>query len=245
MATNRSNYWTETHTPLYSFIFTLPLFLMYEIGMFTISSNDLPLLRNGADVLMRQILGHFGIYGMYGFSGSFLVGFMVAFLRQKNRLKSTAVRGDYLLRMLLESLILAFLLMVLLSWLPTLLMNGKDGRLLQQIVLSIGAGIYEEFVFRVVLIAGLTAVLGFLFRWEKVGQKTGAVFLAAVLFSLFHFVGGFGDTPNFGLFIIRLAAGLFLGIVYVLRGFGVAAYTHAIYDLFVLVQITTFPSRGF
>ncbi len=245
MATAPSNYWTDTHTPLYSFIFSLPLFLMYEIGMFTISTNDLPMLRNGADVLMRQILGIFGVYGMYGFSGSFLVGFIVAFLRQKNRLKSTAVKGEYLLLMLLESLVLAILLTVLLTWVPTLLMNGRDGRLVQQIVLSIGAGIYEEFVFRVVLIAGLTALLGFLFQWGRVGQKTGAVFLAAVLFSLFHFVGEFGDTPGFGLFIIRLAAGLFLGIVYVLRGFGVAAYTHAIYNLFVLVQITTFPSRGF
>ena len=46
-----SNYWSETHTPLYSFIFTMPLFLIYEIGVFTISSSNLPLLRNGADVL--------------------------------------------------------------------------------------------------------------------------------------------------------------------------------------------------
>ncbi len=77
-----SNYWKETHTPLYSFIFTLPLFLVYEIGVFAISVSDLPLLRNGADVLMRQILEIFGIFGIYGFSGTFLIGFMIAFLRQ-------------------------------------------------------------------------------------------------------------------------------------------------------------------
>lgn len=239
MADHRSNYWVDTHTPLYSFIFTLPLFLMYEIGMFTISSNDLPLLRNGADLLMRQILGLFGVKGMYGFSGSFLVGFIIAFLRQKNHLKSTAIKGGHLLLMLFESLSLSIMLTILLSWVPTLLMNGKDGRLVQQIVLSIGAGIYEEFIFRVVLIAGLAAILGFLFQWKKVGQKIGAVLLAAILFSLFHFVGEYGDTPTLGLFIIRWVAGLFLGIIYVLRGFGVTAYTHAIYNLFVLVQITT------
>ena len=66
------NYWRETHSPLYSFIFTLPLFLIYEIGIFAISASDLPLLRNGADVLMRQILEIFGVFGVYGFSGTFL-----------------------------------------------------------------------------------------------------------------------------------------------------------------------------
>ena len=50
----------------------MPLFLIYEIGVFTISSSNLPLLRNGADVLMRQLLEVFGIYGVYGFSGTFL-----------------------------------------------------------------------------------------------------------------------------------------------------------------------------
>ena len=68
-----SNYWKQTHTPLYSFIFTMPLFLIYELGVFTISASDLPLLRNGADVLMRQIMEVFGIYGAYGFSGTFLL----------------------------------------------------------------------------------------------------------------------------------------------------------------------------
>ena len=80
------NYWRETHSPLYSFIFTLPLFLIYEIGVFAISASDLPLLRNGADVLMRQILEIFGVFGVYGFSGTFLIGFIVAFLRQKKNI---------------------------------------------------------------------------------------------------------------------------------------------------------------
>jgi hypothetical protein len=44
---DNSNYWKETHTPLYSFIFTLPLFLIYEIGIFSIAASDLPLLGMG------------------------------------------------------------------------------------------------------------------------------------------------------------------------------------------------------
>ena len=88
-----TSYWTITNTPLYSFIFTLPLLLVYEIGLFAIASNDLPLLRNGADVLMRQFLEMFGVAGSYGFGGTFLVGFMIAFLRQKKRTRSLSNQG--------------------------------------------------------------------------------------------------------------------------------------------------------
>ena len=234
-----SNYWGETHTPLYSFIFTMPLFLIYELGVFTISASDLPLLRNGADVLMRQIMEVFGIYGAYGFSGTFLFGFIIAFLRQKKSLKTSSIKGEYLLTMFFESIGWAIMLTILMIWMPNLLMLNKDGVLIQRVVLAIGAGIYEEFVFRVILITGLTSAIGFVFQWNEFSKKTGAIVLSAILFSMFHFMGPYGDTPQINLFFIRLLAGIFLGSVYVFRGFGVAAYTHTIYDLFVLTKFTT------
>ena len=234
-----SSYWVETHTPLYSFIFTMPLFLIYEIGVFTISTSNLPLLRNGADVLMRQIMEVFGIYGVYGFSGTFLFGFIIAFLRQKNSLMTSSIKGEYLLTMLFESIGWAIVLTISMIWFPYLLMAGKDGILIQQFVLAIGAGIYEEFVFRVILITGMIYVLGFVFQWSDLAKKVGAVFISAILFSIFHFIGPYGDSPQIDLFSIRLMAGLILGAIYVIRGFGVAAYTHTIYDLFVLTKFTT------
>ncbi|MEE8436708.1 MAG: CPBP family intramembrane glutamic endopeptidase, partial [Candidatus Neomarinimicrobiota bacterium] len=106
-------------------------------------------------------------------------------------------------------------------------------------------GIYEEFVFRVILITILAKILKLIFQWNNSAQKAGAVIIAAVLFSLFHFLGDFGDPPDLGLFIIRFSAGIFLGVIYIFRGFGIAAYTHSIYDLLIMVQITTLSSRGF
>ena len=154
-----TSYWTITNTPLYSFIFTLPLLLVYEIGLFAIASNDLPLLRNGADVLMRQFLEMFGVAGSYGFGGTFLVGFMIAFLRQKKELEASQIKGEYLLTMFFESLGWAFLLIILMVRAPEYLMLTNDERLLQQVVLAVGAGIYEEFVFRVILITGFAYIL--------------------------------------------------------------------------------------
>ena len=233
------SYWTVTNTPLYSFIFTLPLLLVYEVGLFAISANDLPLLRNGADVLMRQVLEMFVVVGTYGFGGTFLIGFIIAFLRQKKALEASQIKGEYLLTMLFESIGWAILLIIIMLRAPEYLMSTKDERLLQQVVLAVGAGIYEEFVFRVILITGFAYILGLILKWREIGKNIGSMFLAAVLFSAFHFVGPYGEDPSAYLFFIRIIAGVFLGTIYIFRGFGIAAYTHTIYDLFVLVKFTT------
>ena len=72
-------------------------------------------------------------------------------------------------------------------------------------------------------------------QWKPVGSKIVAVIASAVVFSLFHFIGVLGDQPNLSLFLIRLLGGLFLGIIYCFRGFGIAAYAHSMYDLFLIV----------
>jgi membrane protease YdiL (CAAX protease family) len=234
-----SNYLSVTNSPLYSFIFTIPLFLIYEIGVFTISVNDIVILRNGADVLMRQVLGLFGIYGVYGFSASFMIGFMVAFLRQKKSLETTVIKGEYLIWMFFESICWGVLLFILMGFTAPFLIANSTGTMLQQVVLSIGAGIYEEFVFRVIFIAGFGSILGFIFQWKKFAKITCGIILSAALFSLFHFMGDYGEEPNFSVFMMRFIAGIFLGFIYVFRGFGPAAYAHTVYDLIILTIVTT------
>ena len=81
--------------------------------------------------------------------------------------------------------------------------------------------------------------MGLIFQWKETAKYAGAVLIGAAIFSMFHFVGDYGDEYSFNLFMIRMIAGVFLGIVYAMRGFGVAAYTHAIYDLVVLTLTTT------
>ena len=141
--------------------------------------------------------------------------------------------------MLFESIGWAFLLIIIMIRAPEFLMSTKDERLLQQVVLAVGAGIYEEFVFRVILITGFAYVLGLILKWGNIGKNVGSVFLAAALFPVFHFAGPYGEDPTWYLFFIRIIAGIFLGTIYIFRGFGIAAYTHTIYDLFVLVKFTT------
>ena len=78
-----------------------------------------------------------------------------------------------------------------------------------------------------------------IFNWGEFGKTFLSVIISSAVFSTFHFFGSYGDTFSFPLFFVRFFAGIFLAIIYIFRGFGITAYAHSIYDLFVLVYITT------
>ena len=117
-------------------------------------------------------------------------------------------------------------------------MSNTGSILIQQVTLAIGAGIYEEILFRVLLIACLVNILEFIFDWSKLSKYTSALMISSVIFSLFHFIGEFGDYYSFDIFMYRFLAGIFLGLLYLFRGFGITAWTHAIYDIIIITKIT-------
>lgn len=235
----RNSYWKLTKSPFYSFVFTLPLFGIYEVMTLFLSRDQLLSLRNGADALFRQFLGMFGIWGPYVLSILFIFGFMIAFLWQKAKFRGTSVRGDYLIKMLLEGSAWGILLYVILRYAPNLLMLPSGKMISQQIVLSIGAGLYEEMLFRVLIINGSSGLMRIIFRWSKLWRLTVAILISAGLFSAFHFIGAFGETYNLSIFIYRGFAGILLGTLYVARGFGITAYAHMFYDFIVVFNLTT------
>ena len=102
-------------------------------------------------------------------------------------------------------------------------------------VLACGAGVYEEFIFRVALI-GLFALIvhGLTGTGWKAGTFAGIV-LSSVAFSAAHHVGSMGKEFTWLSFAGRTGAGLLFGTVYYYRGFGVAAWTHALFDVLVMI----------
>ena len=233
------SYWRSTRSPLYSFLFTVPLFLIYEIGIFLTSSDDMFVLRNGADALMRQILATFGITGLYWIGVIFFIGFIITFILQRKYWEQTQIHSDYFLLMMVESVVWSVLIYFLMTNVYLLLMNPTGSMLVQQVTLAVGAGIYEEFLFRVLLIAGISVILGFIFQWSDKSRNWAAMVIAAGIFSSFHFIGEYGDFFSFNIFMIRFLAGIALGTLYFLRGFGITAWSHAVYDLIVLTRMTT------
>ena len=231
-------YWINTRTPLYSFLFTVPLFFIYEIGIFLTSSSDMVSMRNGADALMRQILSAFGMNGFYWMGVIFFLGFILVFIYQKQYWHDMEVNSEFLPLMLAESMAWATGLYFFMSNVYILLMNPNGSILIQQVTLAVGAGIYEEILFRVILIAAFGGILGFIFQWSDMLKNWVAMIIAAGIFSSFHFIGEYGDYFSFNIFMVRFFAGILLGILYFMRGFGITAWTHAIYDLIILTRIT-------
>lgn len=111
----------------------------------------------------------------------------------------------------------------------------------RNIITGIGAGIYEELVFRLILISA------FMIFFETIiglGRNTSAVvsiILSALLFSLHHHIiimdGHIVLREPFTVarFMFRSIAGVYFGVVFAVRGFGIAAGTHAFYDIIAVL----------
>ena len=232
------SYLLKSRTSFYSFLFTLPLFFLYEFNILFLSWDDILVVRNGADFLMRNILESFDIYGLYGLGLVFFLGLLITYIFFIKEDQQQEVNVNFLFIMFAESILWSLVLYFSLFKFMVLLMNPTGKTILQQVTLAIGAGIYEEFLFRVLLIAGLSGILGFVFMWDKTFKNIIAVVLSGGIFSAFHFMGEYGDFFSMELFLIRFFAGLILGVLYMYRGFGITAYTHSIYDLIVLIRMT-------
>jgi membrane protease YdiL (CAAX protease family) len=106
---------------------------------------------------------------------------------------------------------------------------------LRQVVTYLGAGLYEEAIFRLVLFSGMVLCL----RSVELSRSFAVVLAAAasaILFSTAHHVGPYGQPYSNYLFVFRLAAGLYFALLYQVRGFGIVVGAHACYN--VMVSIT-------
>jgi membrane protease YdiL (CAAX protease family) len=139
-----------------------------------------------------------------------------------------------LLLYFLESICFALLLLSVFGWLNTHLSFAMSEKRhgITNLVLYCGAGIYEELLFRGFLLGLLLATCRRVFANQKVAIATAAL-LGALLFSAFHYIGSGGDAFSLAGFIQRTLAGLYFSVLFVSRGFGVTAASHAIYDIFV------------
>tara|TARA_S200000501_G_scaffold135035_1_gene127797 strand:+ start:7488 stop:8120 length:633 start_codon:yes stop_codon:yes gene_type:complete len=204
-----------------------------------LSRNEVSTLRNGADILLRQFMSLFGDIGLYIISISFFLIFLIIFLLQKKNINETSIKSKYLLFMLFEGFFWGIVLYFFMFFSQNLLMFPTSKELISQIILSIGAGLYEELVFRVLLIMFLTKLIKIIFLWTDLICLMFSMTFSAIVFSYFHFLGPYGDPLSFSVFIYRFLGGFFLGFLYILRGFGITAYAHINYNLIIIFFLTT------
>jgi hypothetical protein len=247
MPTSISNYWRIAPAPRYSLTFALPLLVAYEVLAFSLSHDEFTGVRNGADVLLKSIFLALG--GREGFVvfGVLLVGGGAWLVWQDCR-RAGRLDPRVFGLMAAESVTYALAFGMVTSTLTGLLLSGlgtiaRDAQLSggsvgswslpTQLMISLGAGIYEELLFRVILVSGLAWVGQKALGWRTTAAGLFAVATGALIFSAFHYIGPYGDRFEVGSFTFRAIAGLLLSSLYLLRGFGITAWTHALYDVFL------------
>jgi Type II CAAX prenyl endopeptidase Rce1-like len=235
-----SNYWRLTRSPRYSLLFALPLLLLYETLAFGLSHDAITGVRNGADVLLKSVF-----VGLGGRTGLILFGMVLlgtaAVLVYRDR-AAGKLRSGFFLAMAAESALYAGIFGAVAGMLTALLLGGLVRLALPpatkldlptQLMISLGAGIYEELLFRV-LIVGMIAWLGRrVLGWKPIAAGALATVLGALIFSTFHYIGPYGDRLQLASFAYRAIAGVLFSGLYLARGFGITAWTHALYDVLV------------
>jgi len=122
----------------------------------------------------------------------------------------------------------------------------KSQSLLANIITGIGAGIYEELVFRLILICVLMLFFQDVLRLSHKSSIIFSVLVSAALFSAHHHIifldGRLAASVPFSWleFGFRTTAGVYFAVVFAIRGFGIAAGTHAFYDIIATIINTVF-----
>jgi hypothetical protein len=244
-ATASASYWRASREPRYSITFALPLFLLYEGLAAALSGPRGAGVRNGADVILKGLVA--AVVGPNGplivsaaivLVGTFLVARDLRRSREPLRVSIFgAMLAEAALLAALFGVVIGFATMRVLHPLTTLAITqgavGMDAP--TRLMISLGAGLYEELLFRVILVGALVmggrVVLGLGSR----GANAFAVIVGALVFSAFHYIGPYGDPFGLESFTFRALSGLAFSALYVTRGFGITAWTHALYDVFLLV----------
>jgi len=225
---------------------TLPVFLTYQLGVVFLN------VRNATDVVTARLLelSHGDRLTYLGLTGGLGLGMVLVFAVLG---RGQALSARKLVQTAVEGAAYAIAMGATTSWIVGKLFAGPPAREVLDpftgLVMALGAGFYEELAFRVGLFGLGAKVLVWLFARQRVGLVRAApplgagailvmilwAFASAGTFSGMHYLGSLGDHFELRSFAARAVLGLALTLVYATRGFAAAVWTHALYDVWVLV----------
>jgi hypothetical protein len=237
----RKGYRWESRQPLAALLFILPILLLFHLGaMF--SEPGLLAVRD-----IRNIVGYFGVTAAY--LPALLVAGVLLVLHAAGKFPWRI--SIYTLAGMAGESVLWTVPLIGINELTGKLVaqaglaaqmsgtSGKTPSLFYLLLQGCGAGIYEEFLFRLVFIGMVILFLHEVFGLKKDLVAVGAIVIGAVLFSLYHFhILGFEGGYPFGWdrFAFLAAAGGYLGVLFMTRGFGLAVGTHVLWNVFAVAS---------
>jgi membrane protease YdiL (CAAX protease family) len=225
-------YLTTRQDPLTAAVLVFPLFMIYQVGILLGARGH-----NGVDFASRMLMElcqrDLSLYVKLLLVMTVCYGIVIALLRRSR----TFEPRDFL-PVLLESSCYALamgslILLVIrnfLDFVPGLVIRATSPG--EVLVISAGAGFHEELFFRALLMAGLAKLLAI-----PLGRRRAwltALAVSSLLFSLVHHLGPGAEPFGLMAFSYRALAGAYFGVIYQVRGFAAAAWTHTLYDVYVL-----------
>ncbi len=229
-------YFHESRDLFTSLILVLPLFILYQIGVLATDG-----VRNGVDfvtdLMWMAAQNQLGIYVAINLGVLVVFALSIFFMRHRGtfrpQLWPLIVAESTVYGVLFGGVVIGTMSAL---GLGALLSSGGSGQtFVQAVVLSLGAGLYEEIVFRLIGTGGLFWALQKLGKAPPWANAAIAVIVSSLIFSAIHHIGALGDPFTMGVFLFRFFAGALLALIFTVRGFAVAVYTHAIYDLIVMI----------
>jgi len=263
----KDSYLERTSRPIYAMFFLLPFIIFYEFGTIFIKSDvfkQSPVLVDSF-VWLQKVSGQIGFGSKFAMGAPPLAVIIILIALQITSGKKWSLWVVDFLPMGIECILLSVPLIVLTLMLNSLSVPNDTAQykientpaqsemfatcasayeeaaveqnFLAEIVTGMGAGIYEELVFRLILICLLMLVFQDLLRFDHINSVILAVLISAALFSAHHhidFISGQAnpnDPFSMGKFLFRTVAGVYFAGLFAIRGFGITAGTHIFYNI--------------
>jgi membrane protease YdiL (CAAX protease family) len=227
-------YHQQTKRPLICLLFVLPFILIYEVSNLMLQGSN---IRSGMDRWLVHFLEIFGL-GEVILLPLLTAGILLLAHHRHN--DSWRIRPGILGGMLVESVGLGLILffaakaIYLVSQpIPSEVVAStwREPLWWSQTIAVVGSGIYEELIFRMVL---LTLFIEWLFR--RTGRQHiywVAIALISLLFVGLHydFLNPVGSQFDLFSFLFRYFASVIFSLLFLFRGFGIAVGAHIAFDI--------------
>jgi hypothetical protein len=225
---------------------TLPIFLVYQVAVVFLGVQNATDMVTGA--LLRLSDGNRTTYLLATMAIGLIFAGAFALLG-----RGQAFRPQKFLQIAVEGVVYAVLMRIVAGYVVGSVFAGpniKDESRFVGFIMSMGAGFYEELTFRVILYGlgakllvwlvakqqvDITGAVRSRFSLRTLGVMLGWGLACATLFSAVHYIGPMSDSFQMPSFVFRLVLGLVLTLIFATRGFAAAVWTHALYDVWVLV----------
>ncbi len=234
-----NNYFSLSRNDFYSVIFVIPLFILYQLLGFFYNFQSHLIVKNSADVFIKYFFQIFSIeYANLIYLIFFSSLILLIFLNNKKLFISSEIKLPFLFLMILESALHSISLLAIMSLIYELLplnLSFFSNDIIEGIYLSIGAGIWEELLFRYIIISSLLFIFNKMIYDFSIVSYFIIIAFSSALFSYYHFIGINSELINMSIFIYRFIAGIILSILFIFRGLGVTVYTHTFYDLYLVI----------